>query len=75
MTTITLTTASGTNASAIGDAYAGYGGVHKWRDSIDNCDDTGAGRVFLDCDDDAVDFLVEQIEIDDRIVSYAVYKC
>ena len=48
MTTITLTTASGTNASAIGDAYAGYDGVQKWRDSIDNCDDIGAGRVFLD---------------------------
>ena len=44
--TLKLTTAAGTNASAIGDAYSAYDGV-SWRNSVDSCDADGNGRVLL----------------------------
>jgi len=70
MTILKLTTAAGTNASLLGDAYAGFDGV-SWRNSVDNCDSDGNGRVFLECESDEVaEFVAEHLEDDDRIVAY-----
>lgn len=67
--TLKLTTAAGTNASAIGDAYSAYDGV-SWRNSVDSCDADGNGRVFLDCDsEEDADYVLELMDSDDCIVS------
>lgn len=70
MITLKLTTAAGTRSTMIGDSYATYDGV-SWRNSVDNCDTNGAGRVYLECDDqDAADFVAEKLDVDADIVSY-----
>lgn len=72
MATIKVTTADGTNATEIGDAYAANAGV-SFRDSVDRCDADGNGRVFLDCEsDECAEFITEELENDERIVSYLV---
>lgn len=56
-------------ASKIGEAFS-YEGV-SWRNSVDGCDSDGHGRVFLDCDSDEIaDFIEEQLDADDRVISY-----
>jgi hypothetical protein len=67
MTTIRVYTAPGTNASQVADSY----GV-PWRDSVDRCDSDGGGRVFLDCDDDAVEHVVGLLHQDERVMDYEV---
>lgn len=72
MITIIVTTCGGTNSSLLGDAYAAYDGV-SWRNSVDNCDSDGNGRVFLDCDcEESAEYVAEQLDADDRVVSYAI---
>ncbi len=67
--TIRVTTAPGTNASAIGESYAGHG--CSWRNSIDRCDSDGCGRVFLDCEDEAThEFVCTLLENDDSVTRY-----
>jgi hypothetical protein len=69
-TTIRVTTAPGTNASLIGEAYAGHDGV-SWRSSVDRCDSDGCGRVFLDCDSDAdFDEICKLLQDDAEITQY-----
>lgn len=68
--TIRVTTAPGTNASSIGETYGSHDGV-AWRNSVDRCDSSGHGRVFLDCDDeDTADYIEEQMKADADVVSY-----
>jgi hypothetical protein len=72
MITLKLVTASGTNATMIGEAYGVYDGV-TWRDAVDSCDVGGSGRVFLECDDqDTADFVQMEIQHDDRILEWTV---
>ena len=70
MTTICVVTATGTNASVVGEAHS-WPGV-GWRNSVDCCDCDGHGRVFLDCqDEETAEFVEEQLETDVRVVSYS----
>ncbi len=70
MTTFRVTTAPCTNASAIGEVYAAYDGV-SWRHSIDSCDDSGNGRLFLDCqDEDTAELVATALDDDTAIVAY-----
>ena len=67
--TLRVVTASGSNASSVGEAHSWPGTA--WRNSVDDCDSNGHGRVFIDCDDeDTADYVEEQLEADDRVVSY-----
>lgn len=68
--TIKVVTGPGVKASIVGEAFASVGYI-SWRDSVDNCDDNGHGRVFLDCpNDDSVDYIENELENDDRVISY-----
>lgn len=70
--TIRVATMPGTNASRIGEGYAGYEGV-SWRDSVDRCDSDGGGRVFLDCDSpETVNFVCDQLYADEDVQSFDV---
>ena len=69
MTTIRVRTASGTNASGVGDRYCAYNGV-TWRNSVDNVNCHGYGIVFLDVDCDMVDEIEARLEEDCDVVSY-----
>lgn len=70
MFTLKLVTASGSNATMIGEVYGEYDGV-TWRDAVDNCDVGGSGRVFLECDDqDTVDFVEMELQHDERILEW-----
>lgn len=67
--TIRVVTVSGTNASEIGSAHSWDGTA--WRNSVDNCDSDGCGRVLIDCDNEEVAIYVEeQLESDDRVSGY-----
>jgi len=70
MATIKVTTVAGSNASMVGERYGAFDGV-AWRNSIDCCDSDGGGRVFLDCQDEAVaDYVRKQMSDDDEVVSH-----
>ena len=72
MVTLKLVTASDSNATNIGEVYGEYDGV-TWRNAVDNCDVSGSGRVFLECDDqDTVDFVDMQLQHDERILEWNV---
>jgi hypothetical protein len=68
--TISVVTAPGTNASTVGEAYGSIGAA--WRNSVDRCDDDGCGRVFLDCDREAVGYICEELDADERVTNYTV---
>lgn len=71
MFTLKLVTASGSNATEIGEVYGAYDGV-TWRDAVDNCDASGFGRVFLECEDqDTVDFVEMELQHDGRILEWS----
>ena len=61
-----------TEVYAVGDSgtVVRYDGV-AWRNSVDRCDSSGCGRVFLDCDDEATaDAIESEMEQDANVVSY-----
>ena len=69
---MTDATAAGINSTALGDAYSAYDGV-SWRNSVDNADSDGCGRVFLDCDSaEVTEYVSERLEADDRVDSYEI---
>lgn len=71
MVTIRVYTAPGTNASEVGEVFASLGG--EWRNSVDQCDSDGAGRVFIDCPDrETADYITTQMEDDDRVQLYSM---
>ena len=71
-TTIRVVTAAGINSTALGDAYSAYDGV-SWRNSVDNADSDGCGRVFLDCDSaEVTEYVSERLEADDRVDAYEI---
>lgn len=69
-TRICVTTAPGTNASEVGEAYSGvFGG--SWRNSVDACDSDGCGRVFIDYPTaDEAEYAAGEMHDDDRVESY-----
>jgi len=70
--TIRVTTAAGTNASAVGESYGSHEGC-SWRNSVDSCDSDGCGRVFVDCDDpDTAAMLGAYMDGDDRVDTYRI---
>ena len=71
MTTIRVYTTAGIRASKVGSAFGSLDGV-DWRDSVDRCDSDGGGRVFLDVDDDAVEFVCSELEAADGVDQYEV---
>lgn len=75
MTTIRITTAAGTNASAVANAHAAgdFEGTVGWRNSVDGCDSDGGGRVFIDCEDAGdAEYICGQLEGDDRVTTYSI---
>lgn len=68
MATISIRTAPGTSASAVGDAHTAEFG--SWRDSVDRCDSDGCGRVFIECDTDDVNYIADRLDDDARVVDY-----
>jgi hypothetical protein len=69
--TIRVVTAPATNASRVGETYGSLGAA--WRNSVDNCDSEGCGRVFLDCPDrETADYICEQLDTDDNVTGYTV---
>jgi hypothetical protein len=73
--TIKLVTAASTNASAVADPYGFIDGV-SWRNSVDNCDSNGCGRVFLYCDSNEIaDSLIPELEADDDVVDFDIDYC
>lgn len=72
MTTIKIVTSPGSSATMLGDAYSANDGV-SWHSSVDCCDSDGNGRVFLDCEQDVVEYITQMLDDDDRVVSYSTY--
>ena len=71
MTTFRIYTAPNTNASAIGERLASAT-QSAWRNAVDNCDNTGEGRVFLDCDDNLAEIAMTELENDASVTAYDV---
>ena len=73
MKTLLLTTAAGTNASQVAEVHCSghWNGSVNWRDSVDRADSEGAGRVFIDCENEIdADAIAEQLESDDSVICY-----